>query len=296
MPNHDRDRRVPILFEDGLEIDFILSADGKRVGLSCMVGCPLGCRFCAASLAPYLRNVTQTELQLQLETARRMSMKVEQVWFDGCGEPLHNLDAVAPFIRDLQEEGLEVFVCTTAPRSRLVEYTKRVEHVQTIVSLHGTVQAHQPMPVRRSNPPAEVVGAVLQHIPNPVFRYLVIPGVNDHPSDMQQLCVWLGDSGVQLQLSAVQAVGKQQQEFPTASSQDLSTFAAQLSARGVNVCLVEEGRLAGTVRPRIRIEEAKVLPSKSVLSRAQRWERQSQSPVRSGGVRQRTSGNHERGD
>ena len=97
------DGTMKALFElkDGetIETALIPSGDGVNytVCVSCQVGCPMNCAFCATGHMGFLRNLTIAEI---VDQVRFFSMvlgkqgRISNVVFMGMGEPFSNYDAV----------------------------------------------------------------------------------------------------------------------------------------------------------------------------------------------------------
>jgi 23S rRNA (adenine2503-C2)-methyltransferase len=82
--------------------------DGRNtVCLSCMSGCPVGCRFCATGQMGFLTNLTAHEIVDQYLHFARILKKdeteVTNVVFMGMGEPLLNLEEVLKSIKILND-------------------------------------------------------------------------------------------------------------------------------------------------------------------------------------------------
>ena len=60
--------------------------------LSSQVGCNIGCKFCATAKMGFIRNLTASEIILQLHTLTKLvNKKPTNIVFMGMGEPLQNL-------------------------------------------------------------------------------------------------------------------------------------------------------------------------------------------------------------
>lgn len=71
------------------------------IGVSCMSGCPIHCRFCQSGKLTKWRNLTAEEIVEQVEfiISKNPKYKFEDAWehkinYTRCGEPFLNLDAV----------------------------------------------------------------------------------------------------------------------------------------------------------------------------------------------------------
>ena len=73
---------------------------GRSICISTQVGCKMGCRFCASAIAGFVRNLTPSEILMQIyETERDMGIRVSGVVLMGIGEPLDNYENVLKFLR-----------------------------------------------------------------------------------------------------------------------------------------------------------------------------------------------------
>lgn len=77
---------------------------GRRsLCVSTQVGCARACTFCETGRMGLLRNLTAGEIVAQVTMQRRMS-SVDQIVFQGMGEPLDNLEALLPAMHVLTDE------------------------------------------------------------------------------------------------------------------------------------------------------------------------------------------------
>src|SRR3989344_9370067 len=94
---------VKVLFEtrDSKYLEAVLMKykDGRHsVCVSCMIGCPVDCSFCATGKMGFIRNLTASEIVFQVlffqNLLRAKDIRISNVVFMGMGEPLLNLEAV----------------------------------------------------------------------------------------------------------------------------------------------------------------------------------------------------------
>lgn len=93
--------------EDGNHIETVLMSyiHGDSLCVSTQVGCKMGCRFCASTIAGFKRSLFASEILSQLYEAERVSgRKVSSIVLMGIGEPLDNFDNVTRFLRILSCE------------------------------------------------------------------------------------------------------------------------------------------------------------------------------------------------
>ncbi|MGN0683218.1 MAG: 23S rRNA (adenine(2503)-C(2))-methyltransferase RlmN, partial [Oscillospiraceae bacterium] len=86
---------------DGEYVESVLMEykHGNSLCISSQVGCRMGCRFCASTIAGWVRNLEPSELLGQIyETERDSGKRVDSIVMMGIGEPLDNFDNVLKFL------------------------------------------------------------------------------------------------------------------------------------------------------------------------------------------------------
>ncbi len=83
---------------------------GYTICVSSQVGCKMGCRFCASTLAGFKRNLSSGEIESQLHSAQNdLNIKISHIVMMGIGEPLDNFDNVVSFLHNVNNEnGLNI--------------------------------------------------------------------------------------------------------------------------------------------------------------------------------------------
>lgn len=90
---------------DGKKVEsvLILSEERRTVCVSCQVGCPARCAFCASGKLGLVRNLSPAEIVEQVLHIHRYlkekGERVSHIVFMGMGEPMENYDAVIAAIR-----------------------------------------------------------------------------------------------------------------------------------------------------------------------------------------------------
>lgn len=81
------------------------------IGVSCMSGCPVGCKFCATGQLPRWRKLTSSEIVEQVEfvLSRNENYKFEnakehKINYTRMGEPFLNIDAVKSAIQEIDSK------------------------------------------------------------------------------------------------------------------------------------------------------------------------------------------------
>lgn len=83
---------------------------GYTICVSSQVGCKMGCKFCASTLAGFKRNLSASEIEGQLHAAQKdLGIRISNIVLMGIGEPLDNFDNVIKFLRNVNDEnGLNI--------------------------------------------------------------------------------------------------------------------------------------------------------------------------------------------
>ncbi|MFZ2025392.1 MAG: 23S rRNA (adenine(2503)-C(2))-methyltransferase RlmN [Microgenomates group bacterium] len=170
--------------------------DGRNtVCVSSMIGCPVGCTFCATGKMGYLGNVTTNEIVDQvLYFARLLKQKnqtVTNIVFMGMGEPLLNLSAVEEAISiftDPEKMGMSerrITISTSGITDKLQELLRQGYKGRLALSLHAPNQKirEQIMPIAKKYPLQQVLDVCATFATDTnkrvSYEYILIDGVND---------------------------------------------------------------------------------------------------------------------
>lgn len=198
------DRTVKYLYElpDGERIETVLMEyhHGNSLCISTQVGCKMGCAFCASTKAGFVRNLSPSELLLQLyETERDSGRTVGSIVLMGIGEPLDNFDNVMKFLELLSsEEGRGMSLRhVSLSTCGLVEGIERLAEkklgLTLSVSLHAPTDEKRNaiMPVNRRYGVNELIGACRRYFDKTgrriSFEFALIEGVNDDRETAREL-------------------------------------------------------------------------------------------------------------
>jgi 23S rRNA (adenine2503-C2)-methyltransferase len=209
--SRDGTRKWLIRMAPGVEVETVYIPDVGRAGALCVssqVGCTLNCTFCHTGTQPLVRNLTAAEIVAQVQIARddlgewpspKEDRRLSNVVFMGMGEPLYNLDHVAPAIDIIADnEGIAISRrrITVSTSGVVPELTALGEQTQAMlaISLHATNDAlrEQLVPLNKKYPIAELMAAVraypgLSNAKRVTFEYVMLKGVNDSPADAKAL-------------------------------------------------------------------------------------------------------------
>ncbi len=198
------DETVKYLYElpDGNYVETVWMEyhHGVSVCVSTQVGCRMGCKFCASTIAGFVRNLTAGEILLQIyEAERDAGRNIDSIVLMGIGEPLDNYDNVLSFFkilsckqgRNMSLRHVTLSTCGIVPK--MYRLSEDVSGVTLSVSLHSPTDEKRSeiMPVNKSYKIAEVLEACRNYIKKTgrrvTFEYAVIEGINSAENDAKLL-------------------------------------------------------------------------------------------------------------
>lgn len=198
------DNTVKYLYElsDGNHIECVLMdyKHGDSICISTQVGCKMGCKFCASTIAGFKRNLLPSEMLLQIYEAERESgRKISSIVLMGIGEPLDNYDNVMSFLDIISsKEGTNLSLrhlslSTCGLVDKINELADRHYGLTLSISLHATnnIARSEIMPVNKTYPIEMLIDACRKYIDKTgrriSFEYAVIEGVNDGRDSADEL-------------------------------------------------------------------------------------------------------------
>ncbi|OGZ79188.1 MAG: hypothetical protein A2256_03075, partial [Candidatus Staskawiczbacteria bacterium RIFOXYA2_FULL_32_7] len=177
--------KAKIILKDNVEIETVLMKhkDGRNtVCVSCQVGCPMGCLFCATGTMGFIRNLTVDEILEQVVFFNRHLKKttlseqsesnglnrVSNVTFMGMGEPFLNYDNVLKAIKVLNDANAfnisirNISVSTCGVIEGIEKLANSGLQVNLAISLHAPNNKlrEQLMPINKRYPLDKVLKAV----------------------------------------------------------------------------------------------------------------------------------------
>ena len=207
----DGTRKYVLRFAPGVEAETVFIPGVGRAGALCVssqVGCTLACTFCHTGTQALVRNLTAAEIVGQVLVAKddiqewpsgRDDRQLSNIVFMGMGEPLYNLDAVAPAIDVLSDgEGISISrrrttVSTSGVVSKMDELGTRTDAMLAI-SLHAVRDdlRDELVPINKRWPIAELLDACRRYpgtsnAKRITFEYVMLKGVNDSDAEAREL-------------------------------------------------------------------------------------------------------------
>lgn len=192
--------------QDGQSLEAVIMrhlSGRNTLCVSCQVGCPMACSFCATGKLGLKRNLELGEIMDQVMIAARRlrheGRALRNVVFMGMGEPMLNYDAVAAAIRiltahkkmDMSARRITVSTCGVIPG--IERFGDDFKQTSLAISLHvPTDEGRLPiMPVNAAYPLAKLMESLDRYVEKTnsrvFYEYIMINGVTDRPEYAKKL-------------------------------------------------------------------------------------------------------------
>lgn len=243
-----KDDTVKYLYElsDKNHIETVLMEyeHGTSLCISTQVGCKMGCKFCASTIAGFKRNLTPSEMLLQIyETEKLEGKKVQSLVLMGIGEPLDNFDNVISFLRLLSDKRgknlslrhVSLSTCGIVPKIK--ELANLELGITLSVSLHAANDSTRSriMPVNDKYHISELIEACKEYFAKTgrriSFEYSVIDGVNDKRKNAEEIYKLLGGFNCHINIIPVNKI--KERSF-TSNRKSANAFKKYLEDFGMN--------------------------------------------------------------
>ncbi len=198
----DGTKKYLLALDDGDCVEAVLMQYKHAYSLciSTQVGCKMGCKFCASTLAGFKRNLTASEMLEQIYLIEQdAGVKVGSLVLMGIGEPLDNFNNVVDFLNILSSpEGKNlslrhVSLSTCGLVDKIYDLMELKLGITLSISLHATNDKDRSgiMPVNNSYNIEKLLKACKDYF-NATgrrisFEYALIEGVNDTPEKAKEL-------------------------------------------------------------------------------------------------------------
>lgn len=165
---------------------------GTSLCISTEVGCNMGCAFCESGRLKKRRNLTTSEMVLQiLEIENNIKKRISHIVLMGIGEPFDNYDNVMKFIKIINDgKGIDIgarhiTISTCGIVDKIKEFTKENLQVNLAISLHAPNDEirNKIMPISKVYNLDILIKEVKEYIRvtnrRVTFEYIMLDGVND---------------------------------------------------------------------------------------------------------------------
>lgn len=243
------DKSVKYLFrtEDGKEFETVYIPEKKRntVCVSTQSGCRMGCSFCVTARYGYRGNLSAGEIVNQI-IAIPQSENVTHVVFMGMGEPMDNLDNVLKACKIITAEwGLAISVRNVTVST--VGLMPGVEQFLQNSECNLTLSLYSPFPEERKKmvpaenkyPVGTIINLIRKSPPKKKRRlsvaYIMIKGLNDSDSHLEELKSLLKDSAIRVNLLPYHSLPNDQKS--SSSAERMQVFKHNLITSGVSASI-----------------------------------------------------------
>lgn len=263
IAHSERDKSYKFLLQahDGKYIESILMFCNDRATLcvSCMIGCPLRCRFCATgSELGFIRKLTSAEIIGQVLAVKQYAQEtsitdtISNIVFMGMGEPFLNKEAVGSSIDILLSDygfgysRTRITISTAGVDANIAQFINKYR-VYLAVSLHFTNNELRSkyMPINDSFPIEKLVDELkkikLTKRDYILIEYIMIDGVNDSLEHAKQLVRIL--SFVKTKVNLIPYNPTKSFEAKPSTEERLNAFAKYLQSKSI---MATVRRSAGT--------------------------------------------------
>lgn len=217
---------------------------GKSICVSTQVGCKMGCGFCASAIAGFVRNLSPSEILMQIYmTEIDMGFKTSGIVLMGIGEPLDNYENVVKFLKLVSDKNgnnlslrhVSLSTCGIVPQ--IYKLAEEKFGLTLSISLHCADNEGRSkiMPVNRTYNISELLTACRFYIEKTgrriTFEYAVIDNVNDSRDDAEKLVSLLRGMNCHINIIPVNKVKERNYSTKKSSAEN---FAQYLLKRGLN--------------------------------------------------------------
>lgn len=206
VSDEENSMKALIKLPDGNLIETVLMrhGDGRNtVCVSCMVGCPMKCAFCATGEMGLFRKLTTDEILEQVlffaRLLKKENARVSGIVFMGMGEPFLNYHNVMGAVKTMQSpDGFgigarHISISTCGIFEGIKKLADESLPLNLAISLHASDDEVRKriMPVAQGYAIKDLLAVVDEYIfktnRKVMFEYLMIGGVNDSDEQAEEL-------------------------------------------------------------------------------------------------------------
>lgn len=224
---------------------------GNTICISTQVGCKMGCKFCASTIAGFRRNLTPGEMIAQILNVQKLSnVKISNIVMMGIGEPLDNYENTIKFLRLVNShEGLNIGMRhISLSTSGLIPQIEKLidENLQITlsISLHAPSNEIRKkiMPIANKYSIEELLKVCKKYTRTTkrriTYEYALIDGINDSKEDAMLLSKILKGQLCHVNLIPVNKI--KESSLKKSKNQNINEFNKILNENGINSTIRRE--------------------------------------------------------
>ena len=243
-----KDGTIKYLFDvlDGNAIESVLMKYhyGYSICVSSQIGCKMGCKFCASTGIPFVRNLTSGEIVEQiLAIEQDENIKISNIVFMGIGEPLDNYDNVVNAIHIINNpKGLNIgarhiSISTSGIVPKIYKLAEEKIQCTLSISLHAVTDEKRSnmMPVNNVYNIEELMKACKDYISQTnrriSFEYALAKDNNDNLDDAKELVKLLKGMLCHVNLIPINKI--ENGKYTKSSNENIIKFRDYLNEKGI---------------------------------------------------------------
>ena len=240
-------------FSDKEHVETVLMRHdyGNSLCISSQVGCNMGCCFCESGRRKKVRNLTPSEMVLQImQVEDDIKERISHVVIMGIGEPFDNYDNVVSFIKivnhakgiALGSRHITISTCGIIPKIR--EFSELPFQVNLAISLHAPNNEirNKIMPINKVYPIEKLINEIKLYIKKTnrrvTFEYIMLSGINDDDKCANELCDLL--KGINCYINLIPYNETNNFGYKRSKKDDILKFYDIIKFRGLNVTIRKE--------------------------------------------------------
>ena len=229
---------------------------GYTICVSSQVGCRMGCKFCASTIAGRVRDLEAGEILGQVICAARdLGVRISNIVMMGIGEPLDNYDNTVKFLQLVNmPEGIKIgyrhiSVSTCGVVDKIYELAKLDMQITLSISLHAPDDQTRSaiMPINKKWGVDKLLLACRDYYKATgrriSFEYTLIAGKNDSAESAVQLANVLNkalrtrEEGMPIHVNLIPVNEVDETGFKSSDKGAVKRFAAELEKRGIRATI-----------------------------------------------------------
>ena len=253
LESKDGTKKYLFGLNDGNAIESVLMQYhfGKTVCVSSQIGCKMGCKFCASTGIPFVRNLTSGEIVEQiLAIEQDIEDKISNVVFMGIGEPFDNYDNVINAIKILNnQKGLNIgarhiSISTSGIVPKIYKFADENVQCTLSISLHSANNKTRSsmMPVNDAYNIEELIKACKYYIEKTnkriSFEYALAKDNNDNQKDADELINLLKGMLCHVNLIPINKI--ENGKYIKSSNENIIRFRDYLNSKGITATIRRE--------------------------------------------------------
>lgn len=224
---------------------------GYSLCISTEVGCNMGCAFCESGRLKKVRNLTPSEMVLQiLQIEEITNVRISHIVLMGIGEPFDNYDNVIDFIKiinnpkgvNIGSRHITVSTCGLVPKIK--EFAHFDKQVNLAISLHAPNDEirNKLMPINKAYNIESLMNTIKEYIKltnrRVTFEYIMLDGINDKIEHALELAKLL--KGMNAYVNLIPYNETSNDIYKKSSKENIMKFYDALKKNNINVTIRKE--------------------------------------------------------